>query len=166
MVTIKVERANPDRDAQSIAQLIQICRQERRTVLDAYSAEDEKAYLDQLRSPDAVFVAYANDAFAGFASMARRWPYSERLHHCGEGGTWVMPAFRRTGVGRALWQNGVIPWCEKVGFHHVGFFVMAHNHDAITFYETLGFRVCGYHRKLIQWDQEYLDAVEMEIWLP
>ncbi len=165
MESIRVEKAHSDRDAQVIAELIGICRQERRTVLDAYTAEEEKAYLAQLHQRDAVFVAYIEDAFAGFAGIARRWPYSARLHHCGEGGTWVMPAFRRTGVGRALWQEGVIPWCKTVGFQHVGFFVMAHNRDAIAFYETLGFRVCGYHRKLVKWEEAYLDAVEMETWL-
>jgi GNAT superfamily N-acetyltransferase len=165
MGEIKVVMADPARDAQPIAQLIGICRQERRTVLDAYSTEEERTYLEQLKPPDAVFVAYIGDSFAGFAGIARRWPYSQRLHHCGEGGTWVMPEFRRTGVGRALWHNGIIPWCKRVGFHHVGFFVMAHNKDAITFYKRLGFRVCGNHRRLIRWEQEYLDAVEMEKWM-
>ncbi len=165
MGTTRVEKASPDRDSKAISKLIDICRGERRTVLDAYTAEQEKAYLAQLHQRDAVFVAHVEEAFAGFAGISRRWPYSERLSHCGEGGTWVMPEFRRAGVGKALWDSGVIPWCQSVGFHHIGFFVMAHNKDAITFYETLGFRVCGYHRRLVQWGQEYLDTVEMEIWI-
>lgn len=165
MRQIEVKRANPNRDAQPISQLIRLCRQERRTVLDAYTADEERTYLAQLKPPDAVFVAYSDGVFAGFAGIARRWPYSKRLHHCGEGGTWVMPEFRRTGVGRALWQKGVIPWCQNVGFQHVGFFVMAHNKEAITFYEGLGFRICGTHQRLIKWEQEYIDAVEMERWI-
>ena len=36
---------------------------------------------------------------------------------------------------------------------------------AIAFYESLGFNVCGYHRRLVDWDGELLDAVEIEKWL-
>ena len=42
---------------------------------------------------------------------------------------------------------------------------MAHNSGAIAFYESLGFSVCGYHRRLVDWDGELLDAVEIEKWL-
>lgn len=164
--TIEVMRADPIRDARRIARLIDICRRERRTVLDHYTEEEEQAYIEGLHPRDAVLVAYIDGVgFAGFAGIARRWPYSERLKHCGEGGTWVMPEFRRIGVGRALWHEGVLPWCQKVGFHHLGFFVMAHNKDAIAFYESLGFRTCGYHRRLVNWEGDLLDAVEMEMWL-
>lgn len=164
--TIEVIGADPIRDAGRIARLIDICRSERRTVLNPYTEEEERAYIESLHPRDAVFVAYIDGVeFAGFAGIARRWSYSERLEHCGEGGTWVMPEYRRMGVGRALWYKGVLPWSRRVGFHHLGFFVMAHNRDAIAFYERLGFRTCGYHRRLVNWDGDLLDAVEMEMWL-
>ena len=36
---------------------------------------------------------------------------------------------------------------------------------SLAFYEKLGFAVCGYHRRLVDWDGELLDAVEIERWL-
>ncbi len=42
---------------------------------------------------------------------------------------------------------------------------MAHNKEAVSFYESLGFRVCGHHSNLVEWDGELMDAVEIEIWL-
>ncbi len=42
---------------------------------------------------------------------------------------------------------------------------MAHNERAIALYESLGFRICGRHDKLVDWDGELLDIVEMEMWL-
>ncbi len=42
---------------------------------------------------------------------------------------------------------------------------MAHNEEAVSFYESLGFRVCGRHSRLVDWDGELLDAVEIEFWL-
>lgn len=42
---------------------------------------------------------------------------------------------------------------------------MVQNKDGIAFYERLGFRVCGYHRKLIYgYEGRYIDALEMELW--
>lgn len=162
---INVEHADPDRDAAPISRLIGVCRRERRTILNHYSTEEERAYLEGMGPRQAVFVARVRDVFAGFAGIAPRWGYSERLRHCGEGGTWVMPGMRGKGVGTALWREGVFPFCAEKGFRHVGAFVMAHNRGAIAFYESLGFRVCGHHRRLIDWDGEFLDAVEIEMWL-
>lgn len=163
---VKVMRADPDLDSQDIARLIDICREERRTVLNHYTIEEEMEYLKNLHPREAVFVArIPKGKFVGFAAIARRWPYSKRLQHCGEIGTWVMPTYRRRGVGRALWQLGIFPWCRKQKFKHLGFFIMALNKQSIAFYESLEFRVCGYHRRLVDWNGEFLDAVEMEMWL-
>ena len=85
--------------------------------------------------------------------------------HCGEPGTWVMPEYRGKGVGRALWEKGILPWCRDHEFSHLGASVMAHNTGAIAFYEKQGFTVCGYHRKMVDWDGELLDAVEIELLL-
>ncbi len=74
-------------------------------------------------------------------------------------------SLRRRGVATALWREGILPFCRDAGFRHVGHFVMAHNERAIAFYENLGFRICGRHDKLVDWDGELLDAVEMEMWL-
>ncbi len=163
---IEVTKADPEMDSQDIVRLINICREERRTVLNRYTVEEEKEYIKNLNPREAVFVARIDRAtFAGFAGIARRWPYSKRLEHCGEVGTWVTPIYRRCGIGTALWQNGVFLWCRKQGFKHLGFFVMTHNTESIAFYKSLGFQVCGYHRQLVNWDEEFLDATEMEMWL-
>jgi ribosomal protein S18 acetylase RimI-like enzyme len=162
---LKVEHVIPERDAAYIAQLINICREERRTVLNHFTTDDERAYLESMGPREAVFVAYENGEFAGFAGITPRWGYSERLSHCGEGGTWVMPELRGRGVGTALWREGIFPFCQGNGFRHVGASVMAHNKGAISFYESIGFRICGYHRCLIDWDGELLDALEIETWL-
>jgi L-amino acid N-acyltransferase YncA len=161
---IKVTKAHTNLDSQDIANLIEICRKEKRTVLDYHTAQEEAEYLKKIHPRDAVFVARIDGTkFAGFAGIARRWPYSKRLQHCGEVGTWVMPDCRRRGVGIALWRDGILPWCEKHRFMHLGFFIMVHNKEGIGFYENMGFRVCGYHRRLVNWDGQFLDAVEMEM---
>jgi len=103
---IKVMKANPDMDSQDIARLINICREERRTVIDYYTVEQEREYIKNLHPRDAVFVARIDGVeFAGFAAVSRRWPYSKRLQHCGEVGTYVMPTFRRVKIDFYLSAN-------------------------------------------------------------
>ena len=72
-----------------------------------------------------------------------------------------MLVFGRMSIGGALWREEVLPFC-KVGFRHIRFFVMARNRDAIPIHESLCLRVCGFHRRLVDWDSEFLNAVEME----
>jgi len=163
---ILVEQAQPRRDAAKISALIGTCREERRTTLNAFTPEQEEAYLLSMPDREAVFVAYVDGQFAGFAGVSPRWAYSERMRHCGECGTWVVSGFRGKGVGRALWEKGVVPWCREKGLKHLGALVMAHNVGSIAFYERLGFHVCGYHRKVVDWDGEFLDSVEIEKMLP
>ena len=159
---VVVEHADPGRDAERISALIGVCREERRTTLNAFTPEQEAAYLRDMPDREAVFVAYVGGEFAGFAGIAPRWAYSERMRHCGECGTWVMPLHRGKGVGRAMWERDILPWCREQGFTHIGAFVMAHNLGSVAFYERMGFHVCGYHRKVVDWDGELLDAVEIE----
>jgi GNAT superfamily N-acetyltransferase len=157
-----VEKAIPERDALPISRLIETCIRERRTILNSFTPEEEKEYLESMGPREQVFVAYMDGIFAGFAGIAPRWGYSEKLSHCGEGGTWVTPEMRGRRVGSALWREGIFPFCRENGFRHVGSTVMAHNKEAISFYESLGFRVCGNHINLVEWDGELLDAVEIE----
>jgi len=82
---IEIEHAVAERDAAPISRLIGICRSERRTVLDEYPPEAERAYIEGLGPREAVFVARVDGEFAGFAGIAPRWGYSERLRHCGAG---------------------------------------------------------------------------------
>jgi GNAT superfamily N-acetyltransferase len=157
-----VEHADPARDAEKISALIGVCRDEKRTTLNAYTPEQEGVYLREMPEREAVYVAYVGGEFAGFAGVSQRWAYSDRMRHCGECGTWVMPKYRGRGVGRALWMDGILPWCRDQGFTHLGALVMAHNRGSIAFYERMGFHVCGYHRKVVDWDGELLDSVEIE----
>jgi hypothetical protein len=53
-----VMQADPERDSKYIAELINICIDEKRTILNPYSEEEEKLYLNNLQNREAVFVAY------------------------------------------------------------------------------------------------------------
>ena len=161
-MSLLIRHANPETDSEHISRLIEICINEKRTILNPYSEEEERHYLENLQSREAVFVAILDGFFAGFAGIVPRWPYSDKLSHCGESGTWVMPEYRGMGVGRALWVKGILPWCQSNEFTHLGAMVMAHNVGSIAFYEKMGFNVVGSHHKVVRWGNEYLDTIEIE----
>ena len=76
-----------------------------------------------------------------------------------------MSEYRGIGVGRTLWSEGILPWRNENKFTHLGAMVMSHNTGSITFYEKLGFKVVGYHKKVVKWEDNYLDTVEIELLL-
>lgn len=161
-MSLVIRHASPMTDSKHISELINICIMEKRTVLNKYSPEEERQYLENLQSREAVFVAYIGGSFAGFAGIAPRWSYSIRFRHCGEIGTWVRPEYRGMGVGRTLWEKGILPWCQDNGFTQLGAMVMSHNKGSIEFYKKMGFSVIGHHNKVVNWDDEYLNTVEIE----
>ena len=163
-VDIVVEHALPNRDAGNIANLINLCAENRWTVLNMFTEEEERAYLEGMGPREAVFVAFVDGDFAGFSGLAPKVGYSDRLLHCAEGGTWVLPEYWGTGVSKALWRQGNFPFGGRVGFSHYSHFVPVHNARAIRHYERLGFRICGYRREYVEWpDGSLEDAVLMEL---
>lgn len=62
-MSVEVDFALPERDLAAISELIEICRRERRTVLNEFSPEEEKAYIEDLGPREAVFVAHVRGEF-------------------------------------------------------------------------------------------------------
>ena len=162
IMNLVIRHADPLKDSRHISNLIKTCIEEKRTLLPPYSTDEERQYLENLQPRESVFVAYVADAFAGFAGVAPRWPYSDKLMHCGEAGTWVVPKFRGRGIGRSLWKDGILPWCMENGLIHLGAMVLAHNTGSVAFYEKMGFKIIGTHQRVVKWGDKYLDTVEIE----
>lgn len=74
----------------------------------------------------------------------------------------MVPEFRGRGVGRALWEKGLLPWCRENELNHLGAMVLAHNTGSVAFYAKMGFQIVGAHHRVAKWGDEYLDTVEIE----
>ena len=162
VMTLLIRHASPVEDSEPISELINICIEEKRTVLNPYTPREERQCLENLQPREAVYVAYNGDVFSGFAGVAPRYAYSNKLSHCGECGTWVMPEYRGMGVGRALWERGILPWCSENGYTYLGAMVMTHNTGSIDFYKKMGSNLVGTHHKTVKWKDQYLDTIEIE----
>lgn len=55
---------------------------------------------------------------------------------------WVAPAYRRTGVGRAL-IAAIEAWAQKTGARRLQLLVTSGNHSAMEFYKQCGFAFTG-----------------------
>jgi ribosomal protein S18 acetylase RimI-like enzyme len=165
---IEIGRANPIVDSKQISDLLRICNEEGVTLVDSLAPEEELGYLSGLGPREAVHVAYENDDFVGFQSSSEYGSYSSKLRHVAQVGTWVMPGFRRRGIGRLMWKEGTLPWLKENDFLKVVITVIMDNTPAVVFYESLGFAICGKLMKHVHFTgkhEGYSDEYIMELWL-
>ena len=81
--------------------------------------------------------------------------------HVAEMGTWVDAAWRRRGLGRALWER-TAALARKRGFTKVFTDVRADNGDSLAFHLALGFSVAGTARGQAVIDGRAYDVVFIE----
>ena len=103
-----------------------------------------------------MFLACVGDAVEGSIYGLRD---AERTDTGRVGGTWVAPAHRRQGAGKALLQ-AVISWAEGEGFRRVRLWAPAASTAALALYRGAGFSATGRRRGLPK--NVALEIVELE----
>ena len=115
-------------------------------------------------APDHILaVAEWDGAFAGAGRLFPEPPHSY-LRHVVELGMFVLPPFRRRGIGRALLQ-WMLAWAGEHAYEKVTLAVFADNVPAITLYQSAGFAEEGRLRRQIKIANTYTDLVLMACWL-
>lgn len=101
-----VRRATPD-DASGIVAVLEGVAAERvySAIDQAWSAEREACYLASLSNREAFHVAVDDGArVVGFQSLDLWSALLPSMAHVGQLGTFLVPEWRRKGVGRRLWD--------------------------------------------------------------
>jgi L-amino acid N-acyltransferase YncA len=165
-------------DAPGMARLINAVIAEGAPVLltGAFSEEQERAYLAALPARAGFHVAESPGGREGagaeggahaapelvaaqvFVPFAAGMPAHD---HVAEMGTWVDAAWRRHGLGRALWERTSALARER-GFTKVFTDVRADNVDSLAFHLALGFSVAGVARGQAVIDGRVHDVVFIE----
>jgi RimJ/RimL family protein N-acetyltransferase len=165
-VSFDVRSATPDDDAPGISALMRVIVAERiHSAIDrAWTVEEERKYLESLGPREVVHVAVDRSGeiigcqnlgtSSGMASMS----------HVAELGTFVLPAWRGRGVGRALFE-ATARFARAAGFRKVVIHVRGSNLAAQAFYARLGFVQCGRLRAHVVLDGREDDEVLMETFL-
>lgn len=130
-----------------------------------WTAEEERRFLESLSPREAIHVAV--DAVQGIVGLqiVDRWSAGlPSMAHVGQVGTFLLPAWRRRGVGHRLW-SATTAFAGDAGYRKLVVQVRGSNAGAQAFYRALGFQACGRLSRQVVIDGIDDDEVLMERFL-
>lgn len=131
----------------------------------AWTAEEQRRYLESLSPREAIHVAVdGGHGIVGFQVLDRWSPGLESMAHVGQVGTFLLPAWRRRGVGRRLW-SATTAFAAEAGYRKLVVQVRGSNAGAQAFYRGLGFQDCGRLSRQVVIDGVEDDEVLLERFL-
>ncbi len=166
MPSVQVRRATPD-DAAGITAVLDAVTRERihSAIEQPWPAEEQRRYLASLSPREAFHVAVAESGdVIGYQSLDRYSTVLPSMTHVGALGTFLLPAWRRHGVGEALF-DATRRFAASAGYRKFVIQVRASNLPAQAFYKQLGFVECGRLRAQVIVDGTEDDEVVLEFFL-
>ena len=166
MATFQVRRASPD-DAGGITAVLDAITRERvhSAIEQPWPAEEQRRYLAALSPREAFHVAIAASGdVIGYQSLDLYSPILPSMAHVGALGTFLLPAWRRHGIGQALF-DATRQFAAAAGYRKFVIQVRASNLAAQAFYTQLGFVECGRLRAQVIVDGTEDDEVVLEFFL-
>jgi L-amino acid N-acyltransferase YncA len=160
---LHVRRATPA-DAAGVARVLnEAIADGRFTILDRpFSVEDEAAYITGLGPRGFVNVAETPGGdIVGVQTIAPLDDAVGSQDHVATMGTWVLAAWRRRGVGRALFAAGAAA-ARELGYAKVFTDLRADNEVSLAFHTSLGFTVAGRARRHVRIGGRDIDALLIE----
>jgi ribosomal protein S18 acetylase RimI-like enzyme len=163
---LQIRKAGAD-DAEGIAGVINAVASERvHSAIDrAWTIEEERRYLTSLSLREAVHIATAESGLVvGCQSLDLYSPILGSMAHVAQVGTFVLPDWRRRGVGPALFEV-TRRFAVAAGYRKLVITVRASNAPALSFYRGLGFMECGRLSKQVVIDGRDDDEILLESFL-
>jgi ribosomal protein S18 acetylase RimI-like enzyme len=161
-----VRRALPA-DAEGVARVLDVVAGERihSAIERAWTAAEQRTYLASLSSREAFHVAIsASGQIVGYQSLDLYSPILSSMAHVGQLGTFLLPEWRRRGVGVALFDT-TRRFAASNGYNKLVIQVRASNVSAQAFYKRLGFVECGRLRAQVIVEGTQDDEIVMEFFL-
>lgn len=171
----RVRRATPDDAAAITAVLTAVVAERAFSAIDRPWTEDEqRRYLATLSGREAFHVAevelpaeagsHPAPAIVGYQSLDRYSTFLPSMAHVGQLGTFILPAWRGGGIGRALF-TATRQFAAGAGYRKFVIYVRGSNTAAQAFYQRLGFVPCGRLTRQAVIDGREDDEVLMEYFL-
>ena len=130
-----------------------------------WSVEQERRYLESLSAREVVHVVVDGaDRVVGLQVLDRWSAVLDSMAHVGQVGTFLLPAWRRRGVGRELW-NATVAFAREARYQKLVVQVRGTNAQAQSFYRRLGFAECGRLSRQVMIDGSQEDEILMELFL-
>jgi RimJ/RimL family protein N-acetyltransferase len=162
---IQIRRASLQ-DAEGIARVMEAVAKERihSAIERAWTVTEQRTYLASLSTREALHVAIAAEDVIGCQSLDLYSPILSSMAHVGQVGTFLLPTWRRRGVGQALF-DATRRFATSVGYRKFVIQVRASNLPAQAFYKQLGFVECGRLRAQVIVDRTEDDEIVLEFLL-
>ena len=120
--------------------------------------------MESLSTREAIHVAVDDRGAIVGLQILDRWSALESMSHVAQLGTFLLPAWRRKGVGRRL-ADVTLAFARGAGYLKIVIYVRGSNQDAQAFYQQLGFTPCGRLSRQVIIDGVADDEVMMELHL-
>ena len=161
-----IRRATPDDAPAIVAVLVVVVDERVHSAIDrVWSVEHERQDLASLSPREAIHVAVNGDGRVIGLQVLDRWSaVLDSMAHVGQLGTFLLPAWRGQGIGRALW-TATSAFARDARYQKLVIQVRAANTSAQGFYHRLGFADCGRLSRQITIDGRHDDEILMELFL-
>ena len=163
---VKIRRALPA-DAERIAAVLEVIAAERvHSAIDrAWTVDEERRYMESLSPREAIHVAVDDvHGIVGLQILDLWSPTLTSTAHVGQVGTFLLPEWRRGGLGRRLW-SATLAFANEAGYRKLVIQVRGSNAAAQAFYRRLGFQECGRLSRQVLIDGIEDDEVLMECFI-
>ena len=163
---LRIRRAVPEDAAGIVAALNVVAAERIHSAIDrVWTVEEERRYLES-RSPREVIHVAVDDTrgIVGLQILDLWSLILNSMAHVGQVGTFLLPEWRRRGVGRQLW-NVTVAFARDAGYRKLVIQVRGSNTTAQAFYRHLGFTDCGRLARQVMIDGVEDDEVLMELFL-
>lgn len=160
-------RKATEADAPGLVAILQGIAAERiHSAIDVvWPVEKQRMYLASLSVRETVHIAIARSGhMVGFQVLDLWAPTISSMQHVAQIGTFLIPEWRRRGVGRLLFKT-TEEFARSAGYTRMLAQVRASNDPAKTFYRRLGFRACGRLARQVRIDDVEDDEILMELFL-
>ncbi|OGS49379.1 MAG: hypothetical protein A3K68_02530 [Euryarchaeota archaeon RBG_16_68_13] len=162
---IRIRPATLDDAAALLENINLVCAEEVFLLMDdvPYDLEREREWIagfDGQRS--ALFLAVHDGAIVGQVDC--RGGEFSKTRHVGLVGIAIRDGWREVGLGRIL-MSRILEWMRARSFRKADLSVFATNTRARRLYESMGFEVEGIQRRQFRIRGEYVDGIQMGLWL-
>lgn len=163
---ITIRQATPV-DAEGLHALIDSIARERRWLLNYeafWGIEGQRRWLQETELSRGIAMVAENveGDIIGWADISRS--LTPLVSHVGTLGLGIARSYRGQGIGRNL-LVAITDEARKAGIEKLELVVRADNYAAIALYESLGWQHEGRSIRAFKHDGEYVDKVEMGLWI-
>jgi ribosomal protein S18 acetylase RimI-like enzyme len=154
-------------DAEGIMAIVQIIAGERiySAIDQPWTVEQESSYLRSLSPREATHIAVTESGqIIGFQTLDLWASVVHSMKHVGQLGTFLLPEWRRRGVGNALFRV-TETFARDSDYRKFVIQVRASNPSARAFYQGLGFTECGRLTRQVVIDGQEDDEIILECFL-